>query len=145
MKRYKYGQGAVVSNATEFGVMTPLGYLEVVPGDTLSGKIEVQTFSDTTKAVVMNNAYCDFILCYVPFRLMWDSFPDFLMTGTGTVPTVTDKWEFNFEKVFTIPDTGAVGTSNAAWLRYMYNMVWNRFVRRGNVSEATLTDTTRRS
>ena len=116
MKRFKYGLGSIVQNATAFGTMTPLGYIEVVPGDTVSGTIDIQVFSDTTNQVIMNNAYCDYIVTYTPFRLMWDSFPDFLMTGTGTVPTVTDKWQFNFEKAFTIPDSGAAGTSNAAWL-----------------------------
>jgi hypothetical protein len=103
MKRYKYGLGANTVQATTFGAMTPLAYMEVVPGDTVSGSIDITAISDTCNSMVMNQGYLDFIVCYEPFRLMWSGFPDFLQSGTGTVPTVTDLWPFNFEKDFTIP------------------------------------------
>ena len=118
--------------------MTPLGYFETVPGETYSGSVEFKLFSDTTVSPIFNRAFFDIICVYCPFRILDSGFPDFLISGTGSVPTVTDTWEFNFEKQFTIP-SGATGTSNVAWTRYMYNKTWNRFIRRADEGEATLT------
>ena len=98
--------------------------------------------SDTVLSPIFNRVYFDIIMVYSPFRILDESFPDFLINGTGSIPTVSDKWDFNFEKEFTIP-AGAAATSNVAWQRYMYNATWNRFVRRADQSDAVNTDTNR--
>ncbi len=114
--------------------MAPLGYIEVVPGDTLSGSLQIKAMSDTTVTALFNRAYYDVIVTYIPFRLLWSGFPDFLISGTSAVPTVTDLWEFNYEKGFNLP-TAATATKNTAWLRRAHNATWNRFVRRADVTE----------
>ena len=114
---------------------TPLGYFEVVPGDTISGNVEFKVFSDTTIVPAFNRTFFDVIAVYMPYRLMWDGFTEFLIHGTGTPPTVTNLNRINFENFYHLPKDTA-GTSNAAWQRRMYNRVWNRFVRRADEAEA---------
>ncbi len=74
---------------------------------------------------IKNRAYMDLYAFYVPYRLLWREFPDFLINGEGTMPTVTDLWQSNYEKGFT-QGTESVG-ENTPWLRYAYNLVVNKF------------------
>lgn len=142
MKRMRYGLNAITTNAGEFNRMIPLGYLETVPGETYSGSLKIDIMSDTTNSVLFNRAFFDILVVYSPFRILDETFPDFLINGTGSIPTVTDLWKYNFEKAYNLP-SAATGTSNTAWQRYMYNATWNRFVRRANETEAALTDNDR--
>ena len=78
MRRYNYGQNFTVSNGGLVSSITPLGFLEVVPGDTVSGKFSNTVWSDTTNRPIMNRTYYDTYAFYVPYRLLWDEFPEFI-------------------------------------------------------------------
>lgn len=136
MKRYRYGLNCQHHNAMRIGDMMPMGYFEVVPGDTISGKVDLHYITDTTSSFVMNRAYYDLYAFYVPYRLLWDGFPEWLINGTGTLPVVTDVMEINFEKRLTSGATHS--TNNVAWLRYCYNYVHNTFFNRSGFPDAAL-------
>jgi len=137
MKRYRYGLNCATHNTCQIHDLTPVGYYEVVPGDTFSGSVRFTCFSAMTGEVVLNRCYLDTYAFYVPYRLLDSGFPDFLVNGTGSLPTVADLFPFNYEKKFNLS-----ATTNNAFQRYMYNFIWNSFFRPNEQSEAALTDAT---
>lgn len=92
MRRYNYGQNFTAQQTSGFGWLTPLGFLETVPGDTVSGKWTVSSWSDTTHRPIMNRTYMDTFAFYIPFRLLWDGFPEFIKDkdAPGPQPNILD-------------------------------------------------------
>lgn len=109
------------SNVTH---LTPLHYMEVVPGDTVRGKFTVNCISNPTVRPILNPMYMDIYAYYIPYRLLWPDWPDWISDrdSSESIPTVSDLFEENFEKVFV-----ASATTNLCWLRRAYNMVFNEF------------------
>ena len=128
MRRYNYGQNFQAFNSSKFSWLTPLGFFEVAPGDTVSGKFTADAISDTLKRKIMNRVYFDVYAFYVPFRLLQDDWPDFIgdkdYTGSGPI-TVTNVSKFHFEN-------GVAGETNNGLPRAAYNLIWNKFFRLTN-------------
>lgn len=141
MKRNRYGINCQSLQLADFFELVPLHYLEVVPGDTVQGTVQARLFSDTTKAPLMNRAYFDLFAFYVPYRLLWEEFPEFIAKGaddnTLVPPRVFDTWRPNFEPGFIFPD-GGEGPYNVGWLRYAYNKIFNDFFRPSQNPERAL-------
>jgi len=135
MKRFRYGLNCQNMNSGLIADLVPFGFFEVVPGDSISGVTNAHVVSDVTTRLVLNRAYCDLYAFYVPYRLLWSGFPDFISQGTGTVPTVTDKFEGVYEKEFLIGSVTA--TSLVPWHRRAYNLIWNNFFRRADDTEVS--------
>lgn len=112
-------------NVCQIAEITPLGYFETVPGETISGTIEVDCFSAPTKGVTVNPAYLDIYVFWTPFRLLDETWPDFISQNdpSATVPTVNETFPWNFEKRLCL----STNTLNVAWQRYMYNTILNKF------------------
>ena len=126
-KRFKYGLNSQTHTGTNFSYLTPLGYYDVVPGDSVYGKVSIRYQSDNSTHLIMNRAFMDVYAFYMPYRLMWDDFPTFLTQNTGTIPTVNDLFEWNFEKHFAYSST-----TNQPWFRRMYNAVDASFFTEGD-------------
>ena len=134
MKRTKYGFNCQWQSLSGVGAITPVGYMEVVPGDTVSGSTTLNSWTDTTPVPWMNKMYQDYFAFYVPYRVLWDDFPNFIR-GAGdlsdngiapvnpphgvqptNMPTVDNTWFWNFEKGFSAEDPdGAPATVNTAF------------------------------
>jgi len=128
-KRTKYGFNSQWVNIGRFNDLLPLGYIEMVPGDTLSGKINVRSISAPTNGVIYNRAFNDISAYYIPYRLLFDGFPDFITQGIDTsevIPTVTNAFPQNFEKHSVV---------HSAFQRFAYNLISNKFYRRNDVAE----------
>ena len=125
MRRYNYGQNFQAFNSSKMTWLTPLGFFEVAPGDTVSGAITPDAISDTLKRKVLNRAYYDTYVFYVPYRLLWDEWPDFIGDDdyAGTVPSVNTVTKFFFE------NGSSDGNVNCAFPRRAYNLIWNKFFR----------------
>lgn len=111
----------------------PAGYLEVVPGDSLSGSISVNLLSQPTDRIIRTRMYADIYCFYVPYRLLWEDWPQFISerNATLTIPTVSDLFPQNFEKWYTT----SVST-NTALLRRCYNMIYQtRFDRKPDIDQ----------
>ena len=135
MKRYKYGINSQLVNFTNFSEMIPLTYVEVIPGDTISGNLQARFVSDVTNRPILNRAWVDVIACYVPFRLLNSNFPNMLMDEAGaTVPTVSDSFPTNYENS---------SATHAAWQRYAYNFIYNEVMRHQDVGTVSLTNASR--
>lgn len=136
MKRHTYKLNFQTLQMGKFFQLLPLSYTEVVPGDTISGTIQTRLISDTSKFPNMTRTYFDTFAVYCPFRLLWDGWPEFIAGNGGTIPTVTTKFPENFETNFILGgDDLTGGTENLCWYRYLYNLVYNQFIRQEGFPE----------
>lgn len=136
MKRYEYGLNCQTVNFGKFYELIPVAYIETAPGETFTGTFQTRLMSESVNDAILNRTYHDYFAFYCPFRLLDDTFPDFIAGKTGSVPTINNTFPQNFERGLTL----SAGTVNTAWLRYMYNFVWNTYFRHETQSERTSTD-----
>jgi hypothetical protein len=108
----------------------PMTKIEVVPGDSMFGKIQVKFRSDALLFPVFNSTILSYHLYYVPHRQSWDGFPEFIAEGVGTVPTSSSSAPRFFERA-----TGG-GTKNTLY-REAYKEIWNEYFRHPDDAEST--------
>lgn len=132
MKRFKYGINCQTQNAARFYEVLPVHYLETAPGDTISGKISTKLMSDTLVKPLMNRTYHDLYSFYVPYRLVYPEWPDYIsdpdITDVSALPKVTDPFYENFENNPQVK-------SYLAFQRRSYNLIINKFFRLPNTPE----------
>lgn len=137
--RNKFGLNFQTFNYGGVFDILPLAYVEVSPGDTIEGQIEARCISDNFTNIVLNKAYFDCYAFYIPYRLLWDSWVDFIQQDPDdtaiTLPVVTDTFRNNFEGHLTL----TTATENVAFMRYAYNYIWNTFFKRFDQAERTTT------
>ena len=135
----------VKTMTADMGILYPVMCDEVVPGDIFKiGNQMVLRFQPMLAPILHEiNAYVHYF--FVPYRLLWDSWEDFITGGpdgnlTPSLPTwvgddqtatVGSLWDyFGFQ---TIPaSSGMVTTPTAAPLVFpkrAYNLVWNEYYR----------------
>lgn len=132
-KMYKYPLSGIWSQNTQFSMLTPIYYSEVIAGQSINGSLRVKIISDSLIRAALNRVYFDVFVFYIPFRVLWDGWQDFIALGTGTVPTVADNWLFNYEG-----HPVADGATHTAWQRTTYNTVFNDVFRSNKQAAATL-------
>jgi hypothetical protein len=97
----------------------------------MSGSVMLRVLTEATKRTLMNRAFVDLYAFYVPYRLVWEDWPEFIAgDDTKTVPTfATGLYGLNTFGAQTegIP-TNQFGTR-------AYNLIWNRFFRTPETSE----------
>lgn len=142
MRRFKHGINTQNSNASDFFKLCPLQYIEVAPGETLQGTFQSRLWSDTTTKPVLNRTYFDTYAFYVPFRLLWPDFPEFIANSESglQVPTVTSAFPLNFEKKVLGANGTNPATSQTAWMRRAYNLIWNTYFRAAGEDERAQDD-----
>jgi hypothetical protein len=79
--------------------------------------------------MIKSRAYYDLYAFYVPIRLLWDGFPDFLASKEGeiTPPQTSSLFPQNFENDFVGQDGATVNPTNAAFLRRAYYLIHRTF------------------
>ena len=112
------------------GYLTPISCHEVAPGDTLAGVKEIQFDTRILDCYVANRTFLDVYTFYIPYRLLWSGFPDFLVDGSGTMPTAASPFYACFGEKQALD-----GTTVTPWMRYAYNAIWNAYFRPDDVSE----------
>lgn len=134
--RRRYGWNCQNVNFSHAHQLVPIGYVEVVPGETIGGKVKIFARSVPTIQVIDTRVFLDAYAFYTPYRLLDDTFPNFIseVSPTATVPTVADLFPQNFEMRFTVAAT------NMAWLRYNYNTIYNKFFAIKGVQDRAITD-----
>lgn len=118
-KLYKYPLGGVWSQNSRFGILTPIYYSEVIAGQSLNGSLRVKIISDSLIRAAMNRVFFDVFVFYIPFRVLWTGWQDFIAKKVGSVPTNSAAWVFNYER------NTASGTLGTVWQRRCYNHVFN--------------------
>ena len=149
MRRYQYRLNDQNVSQAGWGQLTPLKYIEAIPGETYGGTITVKARSALTDKVIHSRAYYDLYAFYCPIRLLWPDFPKLLASSelepseAIDIPKTTTLFPQNFEHSFMGSDAAwqdnlTTGT-NSAFLRRMYYMTYYSFFavdRRGQHREA---------
>lgn len=143
----RYGINSQTVNFARGPQFTPVGYIDVEAGSSISGSFETNVHSAPTVRNIQTSAYLDGFAFYVPYRLLWDEFPTWLVDGTGTFPTVTNTMPTNFEPRLTYPSAGSGNNAdqNTVFLRRCYNLVYNSFFAARDDTVTNLDDNTVRA
>lgn len=143
-------------NKTTFntGDLIPIYLDEVLPGDTHQIDVACVIRMATPIFPVMDNAFCDFYFFFVPNRLLWQHWKEFM--GENKETAWTPKTEYSVPQV-TAPEGGwAEGTladylglptkvggiSVSALPGRAYGLIYNEWFRNQNVTQPTLVEVT---
>lgn len=143
-------------NKTTFntGDLIPIYLDEVLPGDTHQIDVACVIRMATPIFPVMDNAYCDFYFFFVPNRLLWEHWKEFMgenkqtawtPTANYSVPQVkapTGGWaEGTLADYLGLP-TKVEGISVSALPGRAYGLIYNEWFRNQNVTQPTLVEVT---
>ena len=142
-KRTLYSMHHTVATYTNMGKLCPFLIQEVAPGDSWSGSCSFLLRLSPLKHAILNDLYIDGFLFYVPHRLVWSDFPDFIADGpmdtpNHSVPTISvPGGSASYVPMFMRANAGATATLYSALRLRAYNLVWNEYFR--DESEAVIT------
>lgn len=143
-------------NKTTFntGDLIPIYLDEVLPGDTHQIDVACVIRMATPIFPVMDNAFCDFYFFFVPNRLLWQHWKEFM--GENKETAWTPKTEYSVPQVTaptggwaegTLADylglpTKVEGISVNALPGRAYGLIYNEWFRNQNVTQPTLVEVT---
>ena len=143
-------------NKTTFntGDLIPIYLDEVLPGDTHQVDVACVMRMATPIFPVMDNAFCDFYFFFVPNRLLWAHWKEFM--GENKETAWTPKTEYSVPQVTapaggweegTLADylglpTKVAGISVSALPGRAYGLIYNEWFRNQNVTQPTLVEVT---
>ena len=120
--------------------LKPIFLYETAPGETWTGRATVRGITAATKSLFLNRMFVDFYVFYIPYRVVWDQWPNFVSqskaTDVDTIPTLPPllcgtandlnlEWLFCKQAMFEEAGQFCVNTLPL----YCYNRVWNRYFR----------------
>lgn len=143
-------------NKTTFntGDLIPIYLDEVLPGDTHQIDVACVMRMATPIFPVMDNAFCDFYFFFVPNRLLWEHWKEFM--GENKETAWTPKTEYSIPQVTAPAEGWAEGTladylglptkvkniSVSALPGRAYGLIYNEWFRNQNVTQPTLVEVT---
>lgn len=127
------------------GDLIPIYVLEVLPGDQFNGDFSVVARGATPITPVMDNAELETWFWFVPNRLTWEHWEDFIGGGNYTIPTLN-----NYGSTSIGPGTiydymglpgngqilGGLGNIISALPFRAYNLIYNEWYRDQNLTTA---------
>jgi hypothetical protein len=136
------------------GDLIPVYLDEVLPGDTHQVDVACVMRMATPIFPVMDNAFCDFYFFFVPNRLLWEHWKEFM--GENKETAWTPKTEYSVPQVTapkggweegTLADylglpTKVEGISVSALPGRAYGLIYNEWFRNQNVTQPTLVEVT---
>lgn len=143
-------------NKTTFntGDLIPIYLDEVLPGDTHEIDVACVMRMATPIFPVMDNAFCDFYFFFVPNRLLWEHWKEFMGENKETawtprteysIPQVTapaEGWEEGTLADYLGLPTKVKGISVSALPGRAYGLIYNEWFRNQNVTQPTLVEVT---
>lgn len=85
MKRSKHSLSHYHLTSIDQGALVPIGHFEVLPGDTVQMSTSALVRAAPLVAPIMHPVHCRIHHFFVPYRLLWVDFEDFITGGpTGT-------------------------------------------------------------
>ena len=132
-KRHKFNLSSQINLTTDMGIITPLGWEEVLPGDVFNHKISAFLRCSPTELPIMHPTHAEIRTFFVPNRLVFDGWEEFITGGDVTWPHI------NFDDVTKgqLPDylglpagtyTQSGISINALPFR-AYNLIYNEWFR----------------
>lgn len=112
MKRSKFKRPFKHTTTFDAGKLIPFYCEEILPGDTVSLDLAALCRMTTPIHPVMDNAYLEFQFYFVPNRLVWKHWENFMGQVDETNTNITDPWKPGVQ--YSIPqmklaDSGAAG------------------------------------
>lgn len=138
-KRNKYNLSNYKLMTGNMGYLYPISFYDVLPGDTFKLSSTLLVRCSPLVAPVMHPVNVTVHHFFVPYRLIWDKFEDFITGGSDgddddVIPIVQLGGDYqvagSLANYFGIPsrDGLSVATVNALPFR-AYNFIWNEFYR----------------
>lgn len=138
MKRSKFSLSHYKLFSCDMGELVPCGLTEVLPGDTIQYNTSALVRASPLLAPVMHPVHVRIHHWYVPHRIVWDDWEDFITGGPdgmddSVFPTITSPdttgWEVGtLADYFGIP-TGVPNLPVSALPFRGYNLIWNEWYR----------------
>ncbi len=158
-RRSRFDLSTTVKTSFDVGDLVPFYYEEVLPGDTFVLDTNVLARMQTLLTPIMDDLYLDVFYFYVPNRLTWEHWKEFMGENTKsawyptteyTIPqiTVAPEKSVAFKSAadyLGIPpitvDSGQPGLSFSALPFRAYGLIWNEWFRDENLQDPVLVDT----
>ncbi len=134
MKRSKFSLSNTKLLSCDMGELVPLGLTEVLPGDTLQQATNALIRVSPLLAPVMHPVHARIHHWYVPHRLVWEDFEDFITGGddgfdTSVFPTLTDNFAVGSLGDYLGVPTGIAGLEASALPFRGFNLIFNEWYR----------------
>ena len=141
-QRSKHNLSHYRLTTANMGRLVPVGLLEVLPGDTLKHSIRALIRMSPLAAPVMHPIQVRFHTFFVPHRLVWDGWEDFITGGAdgndaSTIPVQTpgtvEKGDINNYQGLPV---GCETDNINALPRRGYNLIYNEYYRDQDLASA---------
>lgn len=154
VSRSRFQRNSDIKTTFNTGDLIPIYLDEVLPGDTHQVDVACVMRMATPIFPVMDNAFCDFYFFFVPNRLLWEHWKEFM--GENKETAWTPKTEYSVPQVTaptggwaegTLADylglpTKVEGISVSALPGRAYGLIYNEWFRNQNVTQPTLVEVT---
>lgn len=133
MKRGKFSLSNTKLLSCDMGKLIPINMIEVLPGDSIQQSTSALVRTQPLLAPVMHPVHVRIHHWFVPFRLVWNEWEDFITggpngTSTPTFPTMGSNWPVgSLGDYFGLP-TGTLISHSALPLR-AYTLIFNEWYR----------------
>ena len=123
-----------VATIGQLGKMTPFLMQEVAPGDRWSGKVGALIRMSPMKKALLHDIFVDLFVFYVPHRLVYANWEEFIAEGPASVPTYTlptvsvGAGSSSYMSLF-MQANGVSATTYSALRLYAFNLIFNEFFR----------------
>lgn len=157
--RSRFDMSTSVKTSFDAAQLVPFYYEEVLPGDTFDLETNFICRMQTLLTPIMDDLYLDTFYFYVPNRIVWEHWKDFMGENTKsawypkteyTIPqinvapskTVVAKSVADYFGVppLTVPSGSGNGFSFSALPFRAYAMIWNEWFRDENLQDPVLVD-----
>lgn len=137
MKRSKFNLSHYKTFTCDMGLLIPIACVDVLPGDTFRHSTNILIRMSPMLAPVMHPIVCRIHHWYVPYRLIWDEWEEFITGGptgfgvdTPLFPTVSvSPTVSSLSDYLGLPLSDSAPFSVSALPFRAYNMIWNNFYR----------------
>ena len=135
MKRNKFSLSHYKLLSCDMGELIPLTWFDVLPGDTVQHACSALVRAAPLLAPVMHPVHVSIRHFYVPLRIIWDDFEDFITGGPDGNNNSTPPYRSEANSVGSLRDYLGVPPSIVAGTHYSalpiraYQMIWNEYYR----------------
>lgn len=129
-RRTMYSLHHQVATQGLIGRLVPFMKLEVAPGDTFSGKVGMLIRMAPLKHPLLQDIYVDQYVFYVPHRLVWDGWEDFIAAGPNDDTAVEQppSGQVIHYPLWLTQNSGDAVAYNMLPIR-AYNLIFNEYFR----------------
>lgn len=152
MKRFKHSLSKSLLTTFNQGQLVPIGLTEVLPGDSIQQATSALIRVTPLLAPIMHQVDCRIHHFFVPHRLVWDDWENFITGGPDGMDasefptremTTTGPSQYSLAEYLGVPaqSMAAAGSKVNALPFRGYQMIWNEYYRDQDLQAAVTVDT----